>query len=236
MTCAGDPEVLLRWLASRVGRVPARVLAVIAHPDDESFGLGGVLAALVAGGASVSVVCLTHGEASTLGAGAALGERRQSELRAAAAELGITDVTLHDFGDGRLAEVDERVLDDAVAAHAESADLLVAFEPGGVTGHPDHRAATATAARVAHRFGLPVLEWGVTAEVAASLRAELGVPFRSLEGERAAMVDIAVDRSRQLRAIACHHSQSTDNPVLHRRLALQGPHERLRFVPPRPAV
>jgi LmbE family N-acetylglucosaminyl deacetylase len=119
-----------------------------------------------------------------------------------------------------------------VAAHAESADLLVAFEPGGVTGHPDHRAATATAARVAHRFGLPVLEWGVTAEVAASLRAELGVPFRSLEGERAAMVDIAVDRSRQLRAIACHHSQSADNPVLHRRLALQGPHERLRFVPP----
>ena len=39
----------------------SRALAVIAHPDDESFGLGAVLAALVEAGVGVPVLCLTHG-------------------------------------------------------------------------------------------------------------------------------------------------------------------------------
>ncbi len=44
------------------------MLAVIAHPDDESFGLGAVIDALITAGAIVDVLCLTRGEASTLGA------------------------------------------------------------------------------------------------------------------------------------------------------------------------
>jgi len=44
------------------------VLAVCAHPDDESFALGAVLSAFAERGARTSVLCLTHGEASTLGA------------------------------------------------------------------------------------------------------------------------------------------------------------------------
>ena len=52
-----------------------RVLVVVAHPDDESFGLGAVIDAFVAAGASVWVHCLTAGEASTLGAEAAVAGR-----------------------------------------------------------------------------------------------------------------------------------------------------------------
>lgn len=55
--------------AARPGRaLPAwaSVLAVIVHPDDETFGLGAVIDALVTGGAAVHVLCYTHGEASTL--------------------------------------------------------------------------------------------------------------------------------------------------------------------------
>jgi len=40
------------------------LLAVVAHPDDESFGLGAILDGFVVGGARVEVLCLTHGEAS----------------------------------------------------------------------------------------------------------------------------------------------------------------------------
>ena len=49
------------------------VLAVVAHPDDESFGLGAILDSFGRGGSQVSVLCLTHGEASTLGAAGDLG-------------------------------------------------------------------------------------------------------------------------------------------------------------------
>jgi LmbE family N-acetylglucosaminyl deacetylase len=60
-------------------------LAVVAHPDDESFGLGAILSALSTGGAAVRVLCLTHGEASTLGDSVDLAEVRALELRRAAA-------------------------------------------------------------------------------------------------------------------------------------------------------
>jgi LmbE family N-acetylglucosaminyl deacetylase len=62
------------------------VLAVVAHPDDESFGLGAVLTAIAATGSQVRVLCLTRGEASTLRGGNDLGELRRTELTMAAQE------------------------------------------------------------------------------------------------------------------------------------------------------
>ena len=52
-------------------------LAVVAHPDDESFGLGAVLSTLSRAGVTVRVLCLTHGEASTLGLNADFGDVRR---------------------------------------------------------------------------------------------------------------------------------------------------------------
>lgn len=215
------------WL--RIGS-PRRAVAVVAHPDDESFGLGAVLSALVDAGASVAVVCLTHGEASTLDGSPDLGAQRGEELRAAATELGVEDVALFDYPDGFLSEVDHDTLCALVDAHVGGADLVVAFEPDGVTGHPDHRAASAVARSVAAYRELPLLEWGVGPDVAAALRDELGAPFVSLsEDAGAEVIEAELDRHRQLAAIACHRSQATDNPVLARRLALQGPVERVRW-------
>lgn len=209
---------------------PSSALVVIAHPDDESFGLGAVVDHLVAGGTDVRVLCLTHGEASTLGATTDLGQVREAELRSAAAELGVRSVTMLAFADGGLAEVPPAVLDEVVAAHVADAELLVVFEPSGVTGHPDHRAATAAAERVAAVRTLPVLEWGVAPEVAERLNAELGTAFVGLPGD-----DLVVDRVRQRRAITRHASQARDNPVLARRLDLQAELERVRVRPAVPA-
>jgi LmbE family N-acetylglucosaminyl deacetylase len=203
-------------------------LAVVAHPDDESFGLGAVLSALGTGGVTVRVLCLTHGEASTLGEDVDLAAVRAAELRRAAAVLGIGGVALLGYPDGGLSAVAPGELDAVIESHLGGADLLVVFEPGGVTGHPDHRAATAAAARVAARRGLPVIEWGVPPDVAVALNNELATSFVLAEGS-----DHEVDRSAQMRAIRCHESQARDNPVLHRRLELQGARERLRLVEPR---
>lgn len=212
--------------AARLG--PA--LAVVAHPDDESFGLGAILGALTAAGGGVRALCLTHGEASTLGATVDLATVRRRELTAAAERLGVTDVALHDFPDGGLGDVALADLDEVVEASIRDAAALVVFEPGGVTGHPDHRAATASAHRVAGRHGLAVLEWGVAPAVAAALNAQFATTFVGLDGDGA--VDVVVDRAVQLAAIACHESQGRDNPVLARRLELAGPVERIRLRGP----
>jgi N-acetylglucosamine malate deacetylase 2 len=210
----------------------ARVLAVCAHPDDESFGLGAVLAALTGAGAETSMLCFTHGEASTLGPGTGdLRRIRAGELAAATAVLGMADTTLLNYRDGGLAAVPVATL----AAHvhqqvqrARPAALLV-FDEGGITGHPDHCQATAAALTAASRLGLTVIAWVIPGHVAAALNAEFGTAFAGRPPEPIDLA-ITVDRAAQLKAIACHASQCADNPVLWRRLELLGDTEHLRFL------
>jgi hypothetical protein len=61
--------------------------------------------------------------------------------------------------------------------------------------------------------------------VARTLNDELATAFVAADGS-----DVEVDRTAQLDAIRCHASQAHDNPVLQRRLALQGSRERLRLL------
>jgi LmbE family N-acetylglucosaminyl deacetylase len=224
VTVVGVEALLLGELAQR-----GPVLAVVAHPDDESFGLGAVIAALHVEGADVRVLCLTRGEASTLGASADLGVVRLRELKAAAGVLGVSEVVLEDFADGGLSGVPVATIDDVLIAQLRDAVTLLVFDVSGVTGHPDHRAASAAALRVARRHHLDVLEWGVTPQVAALLNTELATGFVALAGD--GTVDVVVDRTVQSAAIACHQSQAHDNPVLTRRLELQGTLERVRLRP-----
>jgi LmbE family N-acetylglucosaminyl deacetylase len=213
-------------------------LAVFAHPDDETFGLGAVLSALVDAGTAVEGLCFTRGEASTLRPDkdnpdqlGDLGDVRAGELADAARVLGLDRCELLTYPDGRLAETPVAVLAAHVltAAQRQPADLLVVFDHGGITRHPDHEHATRTALAAADHLGIGVLAWAVPARVATALNTELGTDFR---GRPAVEIDltIAVDRDRQRRAIACHRSQSTDNPVLRRRLQLTGPTESLRSL------
>lgn len=222
---AGNPDPSLDAL---VGAGTA--LAVCAHPDDESFGLGAVIDHLVTSGVKVSVLCFTHGEASTLGVTAAgLAEVRAEELQAAGAELGVGEVRLADHPDGELDRVALSRLTGEVATMAEEvgADLVVTFDEGGVTGHPDHRRATKAALDGAP--GLPVIAWAVPRRVTATLNVELGAGFVGRDDTEIDLV-LQVDRTRQRAAIACHESQSSDNPLLWRRLELLGEHESLRWL------
>lgn len=212
---------------------PARsVLAVCAHPDDESFGLGAVLADAADRGAAVSVLCFTRGEASTLSEQPTpLAHIRDAELKAAAAVLGLRETALLDYPDGGLSGVplDELAGHVADMASRVRADNLLGFDLGGVTGHPDHHRATEAALLAARRMNLPLMAWAVPADAASTLNAELGTGFLGRPEAEAAVV-LDVDRSLQLRAIACHVSQSSDNPVLWRRLELQGRREYLAWL------
>lgn len=209
----------------------ASLLAVCAHPDDESFGLGATLHAFALRGARVHMLCFTHGEASTLGPGPApsLHRVRAGELSAAAEVLGLEDVDLRGYRDGALDRTPLHLLVSDVerSTAAAGADMLLVFDEGGITGHPDHRRATQAA--LAARGELPVLAWAVPAPVAQALNDEFGTAF---VGRRDEEIDlrIEVDRGCQRDAIACHATQATGNPVLWRRLELSGDHEVFRWL------
>lgn len=207
------------------------MLAVCAHPDDETFGLGAVLAALVDTGSTVEALCFTRGEASTLGPADHSREIRAAELDDAARVLGLRRYELLTYPDGQLTDIPVAVLAAHVVttARRRGSGLLVVFDEGGVTGHPDHEQATRAALVAADHLDIGVLAWAVRAPVAAALNNELGTHF---QGRCAVEIDltIPVDRDRQRRAIASHRSQSTNNPVLWRRLELSGRTEPLRWL------
>ena len=223
-------------LHALLGIEPGRIGVVVAHPDDESFGLGGVLAELADEGSTLHVLCLTQGEASTLADGPRLGAIRAEELESAAASLGVEAVTLLDMEDGQLCHCTDDEMDAEITRWLpEGVIALVVFESGGVTGHPDHRAASASAFRVADALRIPVLEWGLDPVSAQRLRKELGLPFKWIP-DGAGVIDIRVGRDVQLRAIRCHRSQLDEDPVVLRRLAVQGERERIRVRRPQGAV
>lgn len=208
------------------------VLAVCAHPDDESFGLGALLSAFEESGAGTSVLCFTRGEASALGAEREdLASVRAAEFEAAARTLGVEHPCLLSYPDGALerADLDELVSHVRRFGSEVGADLLLVFDEGGITGHPDHVRATQAALRAADADGHAVLAWALPEHVATALSEEFGPGF---VGRRAEEIDlvVSVDRSRQLRAIAAHRSQSAGSAVPRRRLELTGGAECMRWL------
>ena len=209
-----------------------RVLAVMAHPDNESFGLGAVISSFTAANVTVDVLCLTRGEASTLhGVEGDLATIRERELRAAADALGIRHVDLRALPDGGLADLSPTVLDDEVerAVATTRPDGILTFDTTGISGHTDHIAATDAAVRAGDRHDLPVLAWTLPDAICGRLDDDgyagfLGRPMSEID------LILTVDRTAQLSAVDCHPSQAVPGSVLWRRLDLQGDTELLRWL------
>lgn len=139
---------------------PLRLMAVTAHPDDETLGMGGTLAHYARQGVETHVLTATRGDAGRYGTDddphpgrEALGRIREEELRAAAGVLGVDDVRLLGYPDGELDRVDHREALGRVVGQVRRVrpHVVVTFDPYGAYGHPDHIAISqlATAAAVA---------------------------------------------------------------------------------------
>jgi LmbE family N-acetylglucosaminyl deacetylase len=126
-----------------------RLLAILAHPDDESLGFGGTLAKYSAEGVETFLVTATRGQRGRYRGhrdgpeypGAeALGLIREGELRAAAATLGVAEVTVLDYFDSALDQVAASVIVPELTGHIRRIrpDVAMTFGPDGVYGHPDH--------------------------------------------------------------------------------------------------
>lgn len=129
---------------------PRRLLAVLAHPDDESLGLGGALARYAAEGAEVSLITATRGDSGRYRGlpgdhpdhpgKAALAEIREAELRSAARVLGIREVSLLDYEDRYLDRATPADVIADIVSHVRRLrpDVVLTFGPDGAYGHPDH--------------------------------------------------------------------------------------------------
>jgi LmbE family N-acetylglucosaminyl deacetylase len=137
------------------------LMAVFAHPDDESFGMGGTLARYGADpGVRVVLVCATRGEAGEisdpgLATPERLGEVREQELRCACQILKVDELHFLDYRDSGMAgtpgnqhpqalamAVSEEVVGKIVALiRRERPDVVVTHDETGGYGHPDHVAA-----------------------------------------------------------------------------------------------
>ena len=133
------------------------ILAALAHPDDESFGMGGTLALYASQGHNVYLICATRGEAGTvdpqhLNGYESIADLREDELRCAASHLGLTGVFLLDYRDSGMpgmeanqhpqaqinAPIDE-VAEKVVRYIRElKPDIVLTFDEIGGYRHPDH--------------------------------------------------------------------------------------------------
>jgi LmbE family N-acetylglucosaminyl deacetylase len=161
------------------------ILSVLAHPDDESFGMGGTLALYAQKGYDVYLVCATRGEAGEvdpehLKGFSSIAELREGELRCAAEHLGLKGVYFLGYRDSGMpgspdnqhpeAQVSHSVEDVAgkVVKHIRELkpDIVLTFDPIGGYRHPDH----------IHIHQATVLAFEKAAE--ATFHPEAGAPFQ----------------------------------------------------------
>jgi LmbE family N-acetylglucosaminyl deacetylase/glycosyltransferase involved in cell wall biosynthesis len=236
-----EHEALYRELAPDAGRrAPARevslpfahgqlLLAIFAHPDDESIAAGGLLARAADVGAEVLLLCLTCGEA---GRGGELFEPlagwRNKELERAAKVLGIERTYLGFLPDGMLPHVDPAKVDREIQImiEGERPDVVVTFDEDGLYWHPDHITVHERVTAVIERMGAdaPALfyvsmqrgaMWPLYDQARNHAVEEMDPPFGvadpnawgAMAPPRTHEFDGTFDHERKGAAIWCHTSQ-----------------------------
>lgn len=204
------------------------LLAVFAHPDDESIACGGLLALCADRGVRVTLLCATHGENRGGVRDEGWFEQRARELEEAAGILGIADVILLDYRDGFLpwaADLSDRIEEEIRRLRP---DAVVTFGKDGLYWHPDHiaicDATTAAIDGMAHDG--PALYYvtmppGQMRRVVEELRDGhgdadpmsplLGVANPDAFGVGASppslVIDVSACAQRKLAALKCHRTQ-----------------------------
>lgn len=125
------------------------IMCIWAHPDDETFGMGGIIASAVQNGQKVVCVTATRGEKGVQDEerwpSKELGLIRTKELEDALKILGVSDHHWLDYSDGDCEGVDmeesSALLATMIAEY--NPDSVFTFGPDGLTGHPDHKAVSA---------------------------------------------------------------------------------------------
>jgi LmbE family N-acetylglucosaminyl deacetylase len=205
---------LLEGVKDYVPPVPARLVVVAPHPDDEVLGLGGFLSRCGRVGSQVEVVAVSDGERAyalaELEASNRLAETRARERELSLGELGLASSTVHRLavGDGAVAYSEQAVRDQLLeilslgATSTNSPESTVLVAPWCHDLHPDHEATGRSAIAAAAAFGcqlweVPIWSW-----------YHLGELETPLPVSRAAKILLSVaERSAKRKALDSFQSQ-----------------------------
>jgi LmbE family N-acetylglucosaminyl deacetylase len=202
-----------------------RILVVTAHPDDVDFGVAGSVASWVKAGIEVAYCIVTDGDAGGSDRSITrpeMAEIRRREQRAAAAEVGVSDVTFLGYPDGRLVPSIELRRDISRQVRIHQPQRLVCQSPDRMwdrigASHPDHLAAGEAAVCVAYPdarnpFAHPeLLEEGLEPYAVAEIWM-MAAPGADR------VVDVTDTFDRKVAALMCHQSQVGDGQGLEARL------------------
>ncbi len=210
----GGRRLIERW-APREGL--QRVLVVTAHPDDVDFGAAGTVAAFTDSGIEVAYCVVTDGEAGGQDLEMArvdMARLRREEQRAAAAEVGVHDVTFLGHPDGRVEASITLRYDVTRVVRAFQPQLVIAQSPERwwdriYASHPDHLAAGEAATCAVYPdarnpFAHPeLLEEGLAPHTVDEL-------WLMASPEVSVAVDTSATFERKVAALRCHRSQIDD--------------------------
>ena len=198
-----------------------RALAIFAHPDDIDFGAAGTIARWVDEGWDVRYVCVTRGQKGAWDAHMDVeeyGALRESEQRAAAKVVGVTDVTFLDWMDSEVFDSLDlrRALSREFRRHRPHRLLTMSPEPlptDRFVNHPDHRTVGQCALDI-------TMTGGTTASIFPELLAEGLQPWRELQESwlmgpalKPRAIDVTATIDRKLEALHCHVSQIGDRDI-----------------------
>jgi LmbE family N-acetylglucosaminyl deacetylase len=202
--------------------MPARMLFVFAHPDDESMGTGGTIARHVRAGVEVHLLCLTRGGAGWGGRPPGrrpdeLPQIRTEELGLAAKVLGLASVELWDYPDAGVPSCNQDEITRRIREHVRSLRpaVVVGWGPDGGYFHPDHIACGACTDDALAGGDVPLYHFAITPYLANGYRRLI-----SLSGQDASEMKLCIwerttatfrcdadEMDVKRRAIACHVSQ-----------------------------
>lgn len=141
------------------------IMGIWAHPDDETFMVGGLLSMAAANGQQVVCITATKGEGGVQDElrwpAATLGETRAEELAAALKILGVSEHHWLGYRDGTCSQVNEEEAVAKLMLHIEQykPDSIITFAPDGLTGHDDHIAVARWAAVAAEKSTTKPTVW-----------------------------------------------------------------------------
>ena len=137
------------------------ILGIWAHPDDETFVMGGIMAAAVQNGQHVVCITATRGEKGVQDEqrwpAARLADIRTQELMAAMKVLGVHDIGWLNYPDGGCKTVgDDKAVEDIMyCIEKYRPDSILTFGKDGLTGHDDHKAVAQWTKLAAKKCGSP---------------------------------------------------------------------------------